>query len=93
MDADLIMRNLNSQLNAAVEKNDQSTALLCRMDQHQKEIEAELAALEAEEDAAIQEKWDHTINQERLTENIRDNLEKEYTDKEQNYIRQLKQEL
>ena len=30
-DADLIIRNLNSQLNAAVEKNDQSTALLRRM--------------------------------------------------------------
>ena len=75
-DADLI----NSQLNAAVEKNNQSTALLRRMDQRQKEIEAELAALKAKKDAAIQEKWDHTINQERLTENIRDNLEKEYAD-------------
>ena len=92
-DADLIIRNLNSQLNAAVEKNDQSTALLCRMDQRQKEIEAELAALKAEKDAAIQEKRDHTINQERLAENIQDNLEKEYADKEQNYVRQLKQEL
>ena len=92
-DADLIIRNLNSQLNAAVEKNNQSTALLRRMDQHQKEIEAELAALKAEKDAAIQEKRDHTINQERLAENIRDNLEKEYADKEQNYVRQLKQEL
>ena len=87
---DLIIRNLNSQLNAAVEKNDQSTALLCRMDQRQKEIETELAALRAEKEAAIQEKWDHTINQERLTENIRDNLEKEYADKEQNYLWQLK---
>ena len=63
------------------------------MDQRQKEIEAELAALKAEKDAAIQEKRDHTINQERLAENIRDNLEKEYADKEQNYVRQLKQEL
>ena len=93
MDADLIIRNLSSQLNAAVEKNDQSTAFLHRMDQRQKEIKAELAALKAEKDAAIQEKWDHTINQERLAENIRDNLEKENADKEQNYIRQLKQEL
>ena len=92
-DADLIICNLNSQLNAAVEKNDQSTALLRRVDQCQKEIEAELAALKAEKDAAIQEKRDHTINQERLAENIRDNLEKEYADKEQNYVRQLKQEL
>ena len=46
-DADLIICNLNSQLNAAVEK------LLCRMDQHQKEIETELAALRAEKEAAI----------------------------------------
>ena len=60
----MIIRNLNSQLNAAVEKNDQSTVLLRRMDQRQKEIKAELAALKAEKDAAIQEKWDHTINQE-----------------------------
>ena len=63
------------------------------MDQRQKEIEAELAALKAEKDATIQEKRDHTINQERLAENIRDNLEKEYADKEQNYVQQLKQEL
>ena len=35
-DADIIICNLNSQLNAAVEKNDQSTALLQRMDQRQK---------------------------------------------------------
>ena len=40
------------------------------MDQRQKEIKAELAALKAEKDAAIQEKRDHTINQERLAENI-----------------------
>ena len=86
-DADLIIRNLNSQLNAAVEKNDQSTALLRGIDQRQKEIEAELAALKAKKDAAIREKRDHTINQDRLAENIRDNLEKEYADKEQNYVR------
>ena len=35
-DADLIICNLNSQLNAAVEKNDQSTAHLRRMDQRPK---------------------------------------------------------
>ena len=69
-DANLIIRNLNKELNAAAEKNDNSVALLQRMDQRQKEIKAELAALKAEKDAAIQEKWDHTINQERLTENI-----------------------
>ena len=76
-----------------MEKNDQSIALLQRMDQRQKEIETELAALRAEKEATIQEKRDHTVNQERLTENIRDNLEKEYANKGQNYLRQLKQEM
>ena len=33
-DADLIIHNLNSELNAAAKKNDTSTALLQRMDQH-----------------------------------------------------------
>ena len=92
-DADLIIRNLNKELNAATEKNDNSVALLQRMDQHQKQLETELATLRAEKEAAIQEKQDHTINQERLAENIRRNLEQEYIDKEQNYLRQLKQEL
>ena len=63
------------------------------MDQHQKQLEAELATLRAEKEAAVQERRDHTINQDRLTENLRHNLEKEYADKEQNYLRQLKQEL
>ena len=99
-DADLIIRNLNNELNAAVEKNDQSTALLQRMDQHQKQIEAQVAELKAEtkwlaeeKEAAIREKRDHTINQERLAENIRHNLEREYADKEQNYLKQLKDEM
>ena len=99
-DADLIIRNLNNELNAAVEKNDQSTALLQRMDQHQKQIEAQVAELKAEikrlaeeKEAAIREKRDYTINQERLVENIRRNLEREYTDKEQNYLKQLKDEM
>ena len=92
-DADLIIRNLNKELNAATEKNDNSVALLQRMDQRQKQLETELATLRAEKEAAIQEKQDHTINQERLAENIRHNLEQEYVDKEQNYLRQLKQEL
>ena len=39
MDADLIIRNLNNKLNAA---------LLQRMDQHQKQIEAQVAELKAE---------------------------------------------
>ena len=92
-DADLIIRNLNSELTAAAEKNDNSVALLQRMDQRQKQLEAELATLRAEKDAAIQERRDHTINQDRLAENLRQNLEKEYANKEQNYLRQLKQEL
>ena len=99
-DADLIIRNLNNELNAAVEKNDQSTALLQRMDQHQKQIEAQVAELKAEtkqlaeeKKAAIREKRDYTINQERLAENIRRDLEREYADKEQNYLKQLKDEM
>ena len=92
-DADLIIRNLNKELNAAAEKNDNSVALLQRMDQRLKQLETELATLRAKKEAAIQEKQDHTINQERLAENIRRNLEQEYVDKEQNYLRQLKQEL
>ena len=92
-DADLIIRNLNKELNAATEKNDNSVALLQRMDQRQKQLEAELATLRAEKEAAVQERRDHTINQDRLAENLRHNLEKEYADKEQNYLKQLKQEL
>ena len=63
------------------------------MDQRQKQLEAELPTLRAEKEAAVQERRDHTINQDRLAENLRHNLEKEYADKEQNYLRQLKQEL
>ena len=92
-DADLIIRNLNKELNAATEKNNNSVALLQRMDQRQKQLEAELATLRAEKEAAVQERRDHTINQDRLAENLLHNLEKEYADKEQNYLRQLKQEL
>ena len=44
-DADLIIRNLKKELNAAAEKNDNSIALLQRMDQHQKQLETELATL------------------------------------------------
>ena len=92
-DADLIIHNLNSELTAAAKKNDNSVALVQRMDQRQKQLEAELATLRAEKEAAIQERRDHTINQDRLAENLHQNLEKEYADKEQNYLRQLKQEL
>ena len=99
-DADLIIRNLNNELNTAAKKNDTSTALLQRMDQHQKQIEAQVAELKAgtkqlaeEKEAAIREKCNYTINQERLVENIRHDLEREYTDKEQNYLKQLKDEM
>ena len=99
-DADLIIHNLNSELNTAAKKNDASTALLRRMDQHQKQIEAQVAELKAEtkwlteeKDAAIREKRDYTINQERLAENIQHDLEREYADKEQNYLKQLKDEM
>ena len=80
----LQIHNLNNKLNAAVEKNDHSTALLQRMDQYQKQIETQLAELKAEtkwleeeKETAIREKRDYTINQERLAENIRHDLEKE----------------
>ena len=88
--------NLTLQL----KKNDQSTALLQRMDQHQKQIETQLAELKAEtkrleeeKETAITEKCDYTINQERLAENIRCDLEKEYADRAQDYLKQLKDEM
>ena len=99
-DADLIICNLNNELNAAVEKNDQSTALLQRMDQHQKQIETQLVELKAEtkqleeeKETAIREKHNYTINQERLAENIPRDLEKEYADRVQDYLKQLKDEM
>ena len=99
-DVDLIIRNLNNELNTAAKKNDASTALLQRMDQHQKQIEAQVAELKAEtkrlaeeKEAAIREKRDYTINQEKLAENIWRHLEREYSDKEQNYLKQLKDEM
>ena len=100
MDVDLIIRNLNNKLNAAVEKNDQSTTLLQRMDQHQKQIETQLAELKAEtkrleeeKETAIREKRNYTINQERLAENIQHDLEKEYAKSVQDYLKQLKDEM
>ena len=47
-DADIIIRNLQTQLSSAVEKNDASTALLQRMDNRQKELEAHLTEQTAE---------------------------------------------
>ena len=99
-DADLIICNLNNELSAAVEKNDQSTALLQRMDQHQKQIETQLVELKAkakrleeEKETTIRKKHDYTINQERLAENIQRDLEKEYADRAQDYLKQLKDEM
>ena len=99
-DADLIICNVNNELNAAAKKNDASTALLQRMDQHQKQIEAQVAELKAEtkrlteeKESAIREKHNYTINQEKLAENIWRDLEREYADKEQNYLKQLKDEM
>ena len=103
-DADLIICNLNSELNAAAKKNDTSTALLQRMDQHRKQIEAQVAELKAEtkrlaeekeitEISAIREKRDYTINQERLVENIWRDLEKEYADRAQDNLKWLKDEM
>ena len=72
-DADLIIRNLNNELNAAAKKNDQSTTHLQRMDQHQKQIKTQLAKLKAktkqleeEKETAIREKRDYTINKKGL---------------------------
>ena len=70
------------------------------MDQHWKLIEAQVAELKAEtkrleeeKETAIREKCDYTINQQKLVENIQHDLEKEYTDKEQDYLKQLKDEM
>ena len=99
-DADLIIRNLNKELNAAVEKNDHSTTLLQRMDQYQKQIKTQLVELKAktkpleeEKETAIREKRDYTINQEGLAENIWCDLEKEYANRVQDYLKQLKDEM
>ena len=70
------------------------------MDQHQKQIETQLVELKAktkrleeEKESAIREKHDYTINQEKLAENIWCDLEREYADKEQNNLKQLKDEM
>ena len=99
-DADIIIRNLQSQLSSAVEKNDASTSLLQRMDNRQKQLEAhlteqtaEMAKLREEREVAVREKRDYTVNQQRLEENIRRNLEKEYADRERVHIKQLEKEM
>ena len=99
-DADIIICNLQSQLSSAVEKNDVSTALLQRMDNRQKQLEAhlteqtaEMAKLREEREVAVREKRDYTVNQQRLEENIRRSLEKEYADREKGYLKQIKKEM
>ena len=99
-DADIIIRNLQAQLNSAIEKNNTSTALLQRMDNRQKQLEvhltkqkAEMDRLRAEKDLAVKEKQDYTVNQQKLEENIWQNLEKEYADKEKEHLKQLKDEM
>ena len=99
-DADIIIRNLQTQLSSAVKKNDASTALLQRMDNRQKELKAhlteqtaEMARLREEREAAVREKKDYTVNQQRLEENIRRNLEKEYAEKEKVHLKQLEKEM
>ena len=95
-DADLIIRNLQTQLNTAIEKNDSSTALLQRMDNRQKQLEAhvteqnaEIVKLREEKETAVRERRDYAVNQHRLEENIRCNLEKEYADKEKEHLKRL----
>ena len=99
-DADLLICNLQTQLNTAIEKNDSSTALLQRMDNRQKQLEAhlseqnaEMARLHKERETAIRERRDYTVNQHRLEENIRRNLEKEYADKEKKHLKRLKNKM
>ena len=99
-DADLIIRNLQTQLNTVIEKNDSSTALLQRMDNRQKQLEAhlleqnaEIVKLREERETAVRERRDYTVNQHRLEENIRRNLEKEYADKEKEHLKHLENEM
>ena len=99
-DADIIIEDLNKQLVDAVAKSDSSTALLQRMDAHQKSVEAELARLKVEskqlkeeKESAEREKRDYTVNQEKLRDKIRSELEKEFAEKEQNLLAQLKSDM
>ena len=57
------------------------------------ELKAETKRLEEEKETAIREKCNYTINQERLVENIRCGLEKEYANRVQDYLKQLKDEM
>ena len=99
-DADIIIRNLQAQLSSAVEKNDVSTSLIQKMDNRQRQLEAhlteqtaEMSKLREEREIAVREKRDYTVNQQRLEENIRRNLEEEYADRERIHIKQLEKEM
>ena len=74
---DLIICNLNSKLNAAVEKNDASTALLRRMDQHQKQIKAQIAELKAET-KWLEEEKETAIRKNMITPPIKKGLRKTF---------------
>ena len=55
--------------------------------------ESQTKQLEEDKETAIREKCDYTINQERLAENIWCDLEKEYANRVQDYLKQLKDEM
>ena len=52
-----------------------------------------MARLREEKEVAVREKRDYTVNQQRLEENIRRNLEKEYSDRERIHLKQLEKEM
>ena len=99
-DADIIIEDLNKQLADAVAKNDNETELLRRMDSHRRNIETESARLKEESEQlkkekedAVREKRDYTINQDRLREKIRSELEQEFAEKERDLLSQLKADM
>ena len=99
-DADIIIQDLNKQLADAVAKNDNETELLQRMDSHRRNIEAELnrlkeesEQLKKEKEEAVREKRDYTVNQDRLRDKIRSELEQEFADKERELLSQLKTDM
>ena len=99
-DADIIIENLNKQLADAIAKNDNKTELLQQMDSHRRNIKAELARLKEEskqlkkeKEEAVREKRDYTVNQDRLREKIRSELEQEFANKEQELLSQLKADM
>ena len=57
------------------------------------ELKAETKWLKEEKETAIREKCDYTVNQQKLAENIWHDLEKEYANKAQDYLKQLKDEM